>query len=184
MIRRDSCSGFAMIEVVLSTVVVGIMAVAAMNLTASVARERSVTADRTRAALLAQTLLEEILILPAEGEDEYLNNDPNVTSETNQDLTLGGAATAEQPTRDGFESMMSYDGWAATPPTDTAGDAIPGADGLTRRVSVTEVDPRNLDGGETPGTGVFRVHVEVLRGTALLGETVAFRTAAAESAER
>jgi prepilin-type N-terminal cleavage/methylation domain-containing protein len=115
--------GFSLIEVAVSSILVGSILVAAMTTTGAVLRFRSSSSNSARAAFLAVDLLAEILDQP------YA--DPNQTP-------LLGRESGET-TREQFDDADDYDGWTETPPATRAAVAIGGFTGWQRSVTVVYV---------------------------------------------
>lgn len=173
-----------MIEVVLAIAVVGVMAAAAMSVAGAAARERLVAGSRAQAGALAHALLEEIMTQPIETE---IAGATATVGGGGASLFVGGASASLGTTggslpvsRAAFDEVQDYDGWTSTPPMMRSGGWVPGADGLTRSVTVTEVAAGAPAGGSVADTGVFRVEVRVLRGTAVLATATAVRSKAAD----
>jgi hypothetical protein len=165
--------GIAMIEAVLATAIVGGLVVAALSLVGSVSVERRVALERSTGRFLVQDLAEEIAALPVEAGDG--SGVGGAVSELAGSLggrgggiggavselakSLGGGASAEgeavaaeaTAVRSPFNEIADYDGYEQSPPVDRNGAPIPGADGWTRAVEVTEVDPADPEGDEVTG---------------------------------
>lgn len=120
---RRNRRGFSLIEVAISSLLVGSILVAAMSTTGAVLRFRSSTSDVARAALLAADLLAEIHDQP------YA--DPNQTP-------VLGRETGET-TRLQLDDADDYSGWTESPPATRDGVAIAGFTGWQRTVAVVFV---------------------------------------------
>lgn len=185
MMRRR---GIVMAEAVLATALVGGLAVAAMSLVSSVAVERQVASERSWGHLLSRQLADEIAALPVRVEADAGGSLLDDTVKGAGDL-LGDAVSGELlgeavPLRTSHDEIMDYDGLSESPPRFRDGSAVPGGDGWTRAVEITEVSATDLEGTEVAGTGVFRVRVTAtLRGREA-GEVVLYRTTAADGAMR
>lgn len=161
--RRPS-RAFTMIEASISTVIVGLMLVAALNAMGVANLMQFRIVDRANARLLAQSLMAEILPLdyadPVYGPDSFGRN-----------ATEG--ATGD---RSFFDDVDDYAGWKEDPPVEKNGTAIPWASGLRRVTTVDWVDPNDLDKPVRTNSGVKRIIVEVDRGGRVLSRLVAYRT--------
>lgn len=113
-------SGFSLIEVAVSSILVGSILVAAMNTTGAVLRFRSSSSDQARATLLASDLLTEIQNQPY--------SDPNQTA-------VFGRESGET-VRSQFDDVDDYHTWTESPPQNLAGTALPGFTGWARTVTV------------------------------------------------
>jgi Tfp pilus assembly protein PilV len=113
-------TGFALIEVAISSLLVGSILVAALSSVGAVLRFRSATTDSARATLLATDLLAEIQSLP------YA--DPNQTP------AFGKESGETQ--RSLFDDVDDYTGLTESPPADRSGASLTGYSGWQRAVTV------------------------------------------------
>jgi MSHA pilin protein MshD len=145
--RRRREGGFTLVEVVISSVVVSLMLVAALTTLGTVARDYGVTREYQVGRLLGETLMAEIL------QQSYVDvNDPSGF----------GVETGEgTATRVDFDDLDDYDGWSSNPPEGKDGSAVSGTDGWTRSVTVQWADV--LDPGTDMGSdsGLKRIEVSV-----------------------
>ncbi len=159
-------AGIAMVEAVMAIAVVGGLAVAAMSLVSSVAVERRVSNERSFGQLLARQLAEEIAVLPLDAAID------------------AGAIDSALPARTLYDDVTDYDGYTRSPPRMRDGTAVPGADGWTRSVEVTEVAPGNPEGAEVADTDVYRVRVTAEFNGRVAGEMVFYRSESGDEATR
>lgn len=142
--------GVSLVEIAVSTVIVGAMSVAALNALGAATRSSITAGERGIATTLARDLLNEILqaayhepesggVFGPEGEE---------------------AATGD---RSLFDDADDYHGWQASPPQTKQGIAIPDRADWQRRVTVEHVDPTNLESVllSSNDQGVKRITVEV-----------------------
>ena len=108
---RASRRAFSLIEVVVATMIMGILLVAAMRTVGNSIRAGTSTADQCKACWLAQELMSEILTA------RYA--DPGEAP------VLGPEASETDGTRIGFDDVDDYHGWIASPPQDRDGTPIP-----------------------------------------------------------
>jgi type II secretory pathway pseudopilin PulG len=152
-IRRRS--GLGLIEVVMSTLLVGVVLVGAMNLLGAVVRGRTKAADAARAQQFAQQLMNDILNT-AYGEGGSLGPD-NV-------LIL-----LVPETRNQFDDVDDFNLWWESPLLTRSGGIIPNTSGWRRSVEVAWVNPSNPGVVVGSNQGLKRITVTVQRS----GETVA-----------
>jgi hypothetical protein len=180
-----------MVEAVFATLTVGLLTVAVLTLFGAAARERAVTSGRAQGMELAQALMDEIAGVQvgvsvvqqsgSVGGTVYALNDNRSIIQPKKKQKTEAAVT---PSRADFDEITDYDGWTSTPPRDRDGDAIPGADGLTRSVELTEVNLSDPGGPAAADTGVFCVRVTVLRGRAELASVTMIRSASFDGVSR
>jgi len=140
-------AGFSLIEVAVSSILVGSILVAAMSTVGAVLRFRSSTSDSGRAALLAAELLAEI--------QNQAYSDPNQTP-------VFGKESGESA-RSQFDDVDDYDGLTESPPKNRAGTNLTGFTGWSR--SVTVVRAQRNSPMQTAGSdeGLKRIRISVLK---------------------
>lgn len=150
-IRTPRRSGVSLVEVSISTLMVGLLLVAAMKSTASAVRARVVNADIGMGELLAQQLMTEIL------QKKYV--DPNSS------LVLFGREIEEwlKP-RSEWDDVDDYLLWSKSPPQDANGNAIANSTGWTRSVMVYRADPNDLTQNASSDTGIKRIEITMKKG--------------------
>lgn len=165
---------YSLVEVVISTLIIGVMFAAAMQSVATARLGMQLNTDQARAVLLAEDLLAEIL------QQAYYDSayDPN---------SFGLGADEDIGNRSLFEDVDDYDQWSAAPPQRKDGTEIPGFESWTRRVDVGWVDvhtllpapyggtPRTAPGRSSWNEGIKLVRVRVLRADAEIAELTALR---------
>lgn len=166
--RRGTRRGVTLAEVAISTAVLGVLAVGALDAvgTAATTRERAV--ERARGQLLADEMLAHIL------SKDYLDWGSGVSD------VIGPSLSESTAGRWGaFNDVDDFHGWSSSPPRDGNGAALPGFDASWRR-SVTVEFVHLADPGTARATsdGVKRITVTVEHNGRVVGEAVAFRTSA------
>jgi Tfp pilus assembly protein PilV len=145
--RAATRSGFSLIEVAASSILVGSILVAALSTTGAVLRFRSSTSDGARSTLLATDLLAEIL--------QQAYSDPNQTP-------VMGREPGETM-RSQFDDVDDYTGLTESPPKSRAGTDLTGFTGWSR--SVTVVRAQRTSPMQTSGSdeGLKRITITVSR---------------------
>src|SRR5262249_9228199 len=153
-----------LVEVVASTLIVGLMAVAALNALGAATKSANSIGNRAVAMGLADELMAEIVQCPY--------SDPNQTAVFGRES--GEAATP----RSGFDDIDDYNGWNHPQPQYRDGTTIPDRTGWRQRVTVTCVQPNNTtqatSGNADQGAKLIKVSIEC-NGT-VLAEEYAVRT--------
>ena len=103
--------GLTLIEVVASTMIVGLMAVAALNALAAATKSSNSIGNRAVAAGLADELMSEIMM------QSY--SDPDGSP------VFGHESGESTSVRSAFDDVDDYDGWNASPPQYRDGTVIP-----------------------------------------------------------
>jgi type II secretory pathway pseudopilin PulG len=161
----------SLIEVVASTLIVGVMAVAALNSLGAATRSSESIGNRAVAIGLGDELMAEIL------QAEY--SEPSGAASLGPDGgELGGPRSA-------FDDVDDYDGWNRSPPQYLDGTPMLDRDDWRHRVEVDYVLPD--DSTQTAGSdqGAKRIHVFIeyrdkVLGDKVLVEQIAVRTNATE----
>jgi Tfp pilus assembly protein PilV len=153
-------SGLGLIEVVISTLLVGVVLVGAMNLLGAVVRGRMASADLARAHQYAQQLMAEIM------SQAYAQSTTN--NGADQLLNLLGIVIGQEA-RSQYNDVDDYHGWDETPLFTRSGGILPNTSGWRRRVEVVWVNPANPGVVVASDQGVKRITVTVSRN----GQTVA-----------
>lgn len=164
----------SMIEIVISTVIVGVMLVAALQTVAVARGGQARVANRNTGVLLAQDLMAEILRLA------YADPEPSGR--------VFGPETTETLGRAVFDDVDDYVDWTESPPTGRDGVALPGYTDWSRKVKVVFADPNSLQPaanqpakGASPlglDTGMKRITVTVSCRSVPVVEMTAICTAA------
>ena len=153
---------FTLVEAVISTVIVGIMFVAAMSVLGATAVSKRSTQQQALGYSLAQDLMNEILIQPYE--------DPTQTAVFGRESGEGGVNRID------FDDVDDYESWSATPPEDKNGTSLTGYDQWTRSVDISFVKPTDLQTELLSRTGVKRIAVTVSRDGIVATQLIAIRT--------
>jgi prepilin-type N-terminal cleavage/methylation domain-containing protein len=131
-------SGFTLVEVVVTILVVGVGLVATMRALPVLLKTSKASHDAAVAHELAATLLAEIALLPFEDPDNSGGFGPESDERT--------AVRAD------FDDIDDYHDWTASPPQRKDGSPEPDGDGYARSVTVTSVDPSDFQATVTPGS--------------------------------
>jgi len=118
---------FTIIEAVMSTVIVAVMLVAALNTVGASRLTQHKASLAVRGRLLAEALMSEIL------NESY--KDPDGTP------VFGAESGESTATRADFDDVDDYDGWTASPPTDKNGTPLVNGADWRRAVTVQWIDP-------------------------------------------
>ncbi len=153
-----------LVEVILSTVVVGVMMAGALATVSASQRASRAEADRAFAQLLAQDLLDEIMALPyTDASDTFVISGPSLAEVGTGNRSL-------------FNDVNDYTGWSESPPRRRDGTTIPGAAGLSRRVAVDFLTPNAWTTPSVTDQGVARITVSVTRRGGTIATAVGVRT--------
>ena len=162
--RSHHASGFSLVEAVISIFIVGVTLVAAMNTVGAAQSSKRSNAQRERALLLAQDLMAEIINKAYEEPDDT--------------PTFGRESGESGSQRDAWDDVDDYHGLSDSPPESPDGTAIPWADGYTREVACSWLDPNNLNQASGTESGVKGVRVVVKHGDRVLVTLSAMRAQA------
>ena len=147
-IARPTRSALSLIEVVASTMIVGMMAVATLNALGAATRSSATIGNRAIAAGLADELMSEIVQQPY--------SDPDGTN-------LFGRESGESASpRSAFDDLDDFNTWNVSPPQYRDGTTIPNRTNWRQRVEITRVTPSNptLISGSEQGAKRIRVIIE------------------------
>jgi prepilin-type N-terminal cleavage/methylation domain-containing protein len=145
--KSNRCRGLTLIEVVASTMIVSLMAVAALNALAAATKSSNSIGNRAVAAGLADELMSEIMMQSYSDPD----GSPVFGHESGEGTNI----------RSAFDDVDDYDGWNAKPPQYRDGTVIPDRTDWRQRVSVTYVTPSNPTQTSATDQGAKRVHVTI-----------------------
>ena len=150
------------IEAVIASGVVGVMLVAALGTVGATKTAEYRTADRLKGAMLAQSLMSEIVQQPYQ--------DPGL-------LPLFGHELGESSaTRIDCNDVDDYHGWDASPPQYKDGTVIPNATNWRTTVTVEKVKPANLNQSSLLDSGVRKITVIVKHNNATMAALVCIRS--------
>jgi prepilin-type N-terminal cleavage/methylation domain-containing protein len=160
--QPNRCRGLTLIEVVASTMIVGLMAVAALNALGAATKSANSIGNRAVAAGMADELMSEILMQPY--------SDPDGSS------VFGHESGESVTTRSACDDVDDYNGWNASPPQYRDGTPIPDRATWRQRVVVSRVVPSNPS--QTTGTdqGAKQIHVTIQYENQVLADQIAVRT--------
>jgi type II secretory pathway pseudopilin PulG len=160
--KNSQRTALSLIEVVASTMIVGMMAVAALNSLGAATRSSQSIGNRAVAMGLADELMAEILQAPYE--------DPVQTP-------VFGRETGESASpRSAFDDVDDYDGWNQSPPQYRDGTTIPDRADWRQRVEIRRIapsDPTLISGTDQ---GAKRIYVSIEYNGQILAEQYAVRT--------
>ena len=153
-----------LIEVVASTLIVGLMAVLALGALGAAVRSGQSAGDRAIGQSLASDLVAEIIATAYEDPDD----DPDFGPE--------GAEGAGP--RSGFDDVDDYDGWSSQPPKYRDGTTLPDREDWRRTVTVQFVQPNspNLPTVGSTDLGAKRITVTVQHHDQDIAEQSVIRT--------
>ena len=164
--RPPAARAFTLAEAVVSTVIVAVMLLAAMNTLGAARIGESKIAQRYRGLHLARDLMAEIL------RQNYADPDDGVASFGLELKKVGDGSRAL------WDDVDDYDGWSASPPQLKDGTEMTDLDGWERSVEVEWMSPWNLSLGVGSNQGVKRITVTVEHNGFPVASLVAFRTGA------
>ncbi len=155
---------FTIIESVLSTLIVGVMMVAAVRVVAASRVIQFKNAARVQGALLAEALLNEIVRKPYEDAASPV---------------FGREAGETGTVRDSLDDVDDYNGWSEKPPVESSGSPIPGLGDWGLQVVVERVLPLSVTGpAAAVETGAKRITVKATFNGVPIFTSIAVRTSA------
>jgi type II secretory pathway pseudopilin PulG len=155
-------NALSLIEVVAATMIVGLMAVAALNSLGAATKSSESIGNRAVALGLADELMSEILTCPY--------SDPSGAG------GFGPEGIEASGPRSAFDDVDDYHGWNESPPQFRDGTDMPDRDQWRQRVTVTRVVPANPTLAAGSEQGAKRVQVMIEYRDQVLAEQVAVRT--------
>jgi Tfp pilus assembly protein PilV len=161
--RRSRRRALTLVEVVVSTLIVGLMTVAALNALGGATRSSMSAANRAIALGLADDLMAEIL----------------ATSYSDPDgAAVFGLETGEAAPRANFDDIDDFNGWNEKPPKDSMGTVMPDRADWRHKVTVLRVVPSNLTTATSGSTdeGAKRICVTIEYQDTVLAEQYAIAT--------
>lgn len=175
--RKMTKHGFAMVEIVLATAIVGGLAAAAMSLAASSAGQKARAANLARGHMLCRSLAEEIATRPViDWNSGGLDIDISDGAFALKADPTATRATKGMGTRSSFATIDEYRGYSESPPADENGSVIAGYTGWTRRVEVEVVRLGDPDTVQASETGLRKVTVSVQLGDEVIAQTSFLRS--------
>jgi type II secretory pathway pseudopilin PulG len=159
-----------MIEATLSTVIVGLMLVAALRAVGAARMGEIQEIHRQQGLNLAQQLMNEILRQHYE-DPEYGSGSFGL-----------GADESGTGDRSMYDDVDDYHGWSASPPQYREGTVIDGTENWTREVEVSWVQPDDLGTDTGNDQGMKRIEVRALYDGAEIVHLQALRSSAWQGA--
>jgi type II secretory pathway pseudopilin PulG len=140
-----SLPGFTLVEAAISTIVVALMLVAALNTVGASRITQHKAALVSRGRMFAESLMAEVL------QQSY--------QEPGETYVFGREAGESETSRTAYDDVDDYHGWFESPPVAKDGTALPNSADWSRTVTVAWVDP--LDPQQVSGTetGAKRITV-------------------------
>jgi type II secretory pathway pseudopilin PulG len=160
---HNCLSAFTIVEAVISTIIVAVMFVAALNTVGASRLTQYKASLVSRGRLLAESLMSEILRQNYEEPD----------GATDLGLDPGELAT----TRVDYDDVDDYHGWSATPPTARDGTVLANSTGWQQAVVVRWVDPSQPDQVVATESGAKRITVTISYNGVPQASITALRTA-------
>ncbi len=154
--------GFTMVEAVMSVLLVGMLMVAAMNTLGATATAQYKNAERSRAVLLAEDLMSEIL---GQNYEEPVDT-----------IQFGRESGESGGDRTNWDDVDDYDGLSHSPPEYPDGTDMPDLGTWERKVEVKWVNPFDLSSISGSETGVKQIVVVVEHNAAPVFLLTAFRS--------
>lgn len=139
---------FSLAETVMATFLVGGLCVVALDTAGAAVSSSARVADGSRASLLAQELMSEILL------QDYWDPDGPTTTIGTDSGESGGA-------RSNYDDVDDYDGWSAFPPENQDGTKHTEVSQWRRKVRVVWIDPANFSVVKSTETNIKRITVTV-----------------------
>ncbi len=179
---RRARAGLALVEVILSTLIVGGLLASVMTVI-GVSAQRSVLNDeKTKGAWLAHDLAAEIACYPCRYRfsSESITDRNVVSTVVGQSAALDPGPFTKGSTRTDFNDIFDFDNWSSSPPVDPDGTPIPGYTGWTRLVDVDAVDPGTLN-TRAFNDSAARIVVTVMHGSHVVHTETIIRTKATDA---
>lgn len=153
--------GISLIETVLSMLILAGAFAASLTTIGSARTAQATVAEKRMGLILAEDLMAEILSQPYKEEG----------------VSRLGIDLGERPNdRSTFDDIDDYDAWSASPPQDSAGKPIVGADLYTRSVTVSYTALLSPTTTSDTDQGMKHIVVTVKRGDKTVAELKAFRS--------
>jgi type II secretory pathway pseudopilin PulG len=161
-IRNPISRALTLIEVVASSMIVSLMAVAALNALGAATKSANSIGNRAIAAGLADELMSEILMQPY--------SDPDGSA------TFGRESGESASPRSAFDDIDDYNGWNVSPPQYRDGTVIPDRTNWRQRVTITRVIPATPSQTTNTDQGAKQIHVTIEYQNQTLADQIAVRT--------
>jgi MSHA pilin protein MshD len=154
--------GFTMAEIVVSTAIIGVMIVAALDAVGMAARTRRLNADRLAGEALAQELMAEVMSMP-------------YTDPESPGGAIGFDSGESSANRSTFDDVDDYHNYSATSVQSRSGDVYSGYTNWGQQVTVTYAD-RTTAAASGSDTGLKRITVTVTSPTFETTQLIALRS--------
>lgn len=154
---------FTLMEAVISTVIVAVMLVTALNVVGASKITQHKAALVSRGRMSAESLMSEIL------QQSY--QEPGAT------YVFGRESGESDTSRTAYDDVDDYQGWTESPPVAKDGTALPNSANWRRTVTVAWVDPLNPKQVSGTETGAKRITVVALFRSVPQATVVAVKTA-------
>ena len=154
--------GLSQVEVVVSTIIVGVLMVSSFSTIAASRRSQMSESDEVRGLAIAEALMAEITELPMR--------------EPSCDCGYGAEVGETGANRLNFDDVDDYLNLTDSPPTSRNGTACAGYSDLSRSVAIDLVTTADWNATTATYAGVYRITVKVLRGTLEVCRIVGYRT--------
>ena len=187
-VTRMTRPGISLVETAISVAIVGGLLAAAISTSGVVAAARKSVSQRTFASVLAKDLAMEISATAydetsaAQLDAVKLDGGEVVVSETVK-VVEEPIADVKSPGRSGFDDVDDYASWSSTPPVDRSGTQVSGASGMTRSVTIQNVDPDAPEKSAGSDLGLKRITVVVSIGDKQLASASVFRSRSRDETE-
>ena|GEM_PF-509290 len=173
--------GLSLVEMVISTALVGIALVAALNTVGSSRLAQNKVSVWREGHLLAQALMSEILQQDYADVELIQAGLDDILSTGDATYTLGpdsfpGRDEVSTGDRSLFNDVDDYDGWSASPPQPKEGPEFAQLQGWERSVSVVFTSPSDLTAVRASDFGWKRITVTVTCNNVPAAELVALKT--------
>ena len=162
--NRRGCRGSSLLEVSLSTLMIGLLMLASLHSVGAAKRHENDTGNRLAGQQLAYGLMNEIL------QTAYIEPGGTATP------TLGKETGENTGNRALFDDVDDYHGWTASPPQDRMGNVIAGCTGFQNTVSVTWADPTTLASTAAVNTGLKKITVTTTKNGRQYASLVGYRS--------
>jgi type II secretory pathway pseudopilin PulG len=157
-------NGLSLLEAVFSTVLVGVLLIAALRTVGASVFTQSLSAQRAAGQMLADGLMTEIL---SKGYKDP-GNWPQFGRESGESSN----------SKANYDDVDDFQDWRESPPQFADGSTMPDLAGWQRSVAVEWIDPSDLSRGQWWDTGVKRITVTVRHNGVVIATRVAIRTEA------
>ena len=154
--------GLNQAEVVVSTVIVGILMVSCFSTIAASRRSQMSESNEVRGLAIANALMAEITQMPMR--------------EPSCDCGFGSEAGESGANRLNFDDVDDYKNFVDSPPKSRNGTACVGYSDLSRSITIDMVTIADWNATSVVYAGVYRITVKVLRGTLEVCRIVGYRT--------